>query len=420
MIRDLPNSTPRRPIGSNIAYRGDLGCQRFGFGPAIMPSRRSHQAPYFSGKFGDPIEDFLVQYEELANCCGLTDREKVRIVTRYIPLSLHYFWMSLDGYKARNWTDLRRELKDAYKDSSAVNCHMEQEHHSKIRRADHAPTSVPVSPHVSMPPPAPPPQPQPITMLPHPNPQTTSNPDPFFDIFAAEREKHETRAYKLSVPRRSDPIATPSASAPAASTACPVSTAVPFPPATATAQPNLPCHHQSATEDQQLITESQNGPMEVKPTQTTPPHAPVASPTVRKELVECPQVRRMETSSRKETSDAVYTNATMQRTQARSQNESVPPCEIVVTIRDSSIPLHVNSTANHSCHPPPNLFTGHGHCTVNAASQDLATVRSLLSTVPLSALSTVWTNTGTAVYAAVTSTSVLATCCSAWLYLDNG
>jgi hypothetical protein len=67
-----------------------------------MPSRRSPQAPHFSGKFGDPIEDFLVRYEELANCCGLTDREKVKIVIQYIPLSLHYFWMSLDGYKARN------------------------------------------------------------------------------------------------------------------------------------------------------------------------------------------------------------------------------------------------------------------------------------------------------------------------------
>ena len=28
MIRDLPNSTPRRPIGSDIAYRGDLGSHR--------------------------------------------------------------------------------------------------------------------------------------------------------------------------------------------------------------------------------------------------------------------------------------------------------------------------------------------------------------------------------------------------------
>jgi hypothetical protein len=76
--------------------------------------------------------------------------------------------------------------------------------------------------------------------------------------------------------------------------------------------------------------------------------------------------------------------------------------------------------ASHSCHPLPDLFAGHGHCTLNATSQDLATVQSLLSTVPLSALFTVWTNTGTAVYAAVTYTPVLATYCFAWFYLDNG
>jgi hypothetical protein len=88
--------------------------------------------------------------------------------------------------------------------------------------------------------------------------------------------------------------------------------AAPTAPTTATAQPITQCHHQSAAEDQQLITKSQNGPMEVKPMQTTPPHVPVASPTVRKELVECPPVRCMEVSSHEETSDAGYTNAIKQ------------------------------------------------------------------------------------------------------------
>ena len=86
-----------------------------------MPSRLSHLAPNFSGKPGDPIEDFLVKYEELANCCGLTDREKVKTVIWYIRPSLDYFWMSLDGYSACNWTVFRRELKEAsYEVPSAV------------------------------------------------------------------------------------------------------------------------------------------------------------------------------------------------------------------------------------------------------------------------------------------------------------
>ena len=63
---------------------------RFGSGRTAMPSRLSHLVPNFSGKSGEPIEDFLVKYEELADCCGLTDREKVKTVIRYIPPSLHY------------------------------------------------------------------------------------------------------------------------------------------------------------------------------------------------------------------------------------------------------------------------------------------------------------------------------------------
>jgi hypothetical protein len=80
-----------------------------------MPSRRFHYAPYFSGRVSDPIEDFLDEYEELANSCGLTDRQKVETIIRYIHLTLRDLWKSIDGYIAHDWMNFRRELDDISK-----------------------------------------------------------------------------------------------------------------------------------------------------------------------------------------------------------------------------------------------------------------------------------------------------------------
>ena len=101
---------------------------RFATVPTIMPPPRSYDAPYFSGRVSDPIEDFLDEYEELANSCGLTERQKVETVTRYISPSLRDFWKSLDSYQAHNWTDLRLTLEEIYDGPSAPtrSCHSEQ------------------------------------------------------------------------------------------------------------------------------------------------------------------------------------------------------------------------------------------------------------------------------------------------------
>ena len=45
----------------------------FATGP-LQCRHRSDKAPYFSGRVGNPIEDFLDDYEELANRCGLIGR----------------------------------------------------------------------------------------------------------------------------------------------------------------------------------------------------------------------------------------------------------------------------------------------------------------------------------------------------------
>jgi len=91
-----------------------------------MPPPRSHRAPYFSGRVGDPIEDFLSEYEELASSCGLTSRQKVEIIVCYIPLELRDLWKSLDGYLAGDWQDLRLMLEEIYESTSALSHHLEQ------------------------------------------------------------------------------------------------------------------------------------------------------------------------------------------------------------------------------------------------------------------------------------------------------
>jgi hypothetical protein len=71
----------------------------------------------------ESIEDFLREYEEFADGCGLTDRQKLDTVTRYPTSDLREFWKSLDGYVASNWRDLKRELLKLYAGTSAPRRH---------------------------------------------------------------------------------------------------------------------------------------------------------------------------------------------------------------------------------------------------------------------------------------------------------
>jgi hypothetical protein len=56
-------------------------------GPAAMPAALSHHAPYFSGEGGESLNDFLREYEELADDHRLTERQKVDWVIRYVACS---------------------------------------------------------------------------------------------------------------------------------------------------------------------------------------------------------------------------------------------------------------------------------------------------------------------------------------------
>jgi len=75
-----------------------------------MPSVRSKIAPHFSGDIEHPIEDFLDEYEGLADKYGLSGREKVETVTRYVDRSQRHVWQNLPGFINRDWDNFRHEL----------------------------------------------------------------------------------------------------------------------------------------------------------------------------------------------------------------------------------------------------------------------------------------------------------------------
>jgi len=83
-------------------------------GVAAMPSKRSKLAPFYSGEVKHPIEDFLDEYEELADKCGLTGPQKVETVIRYIDRSQRHIWQALPGYTDRNWDNFCNELCKEY------------------------------------------------------------------------------------------------------------------------------------------------------------------------------------------------------------------------------------------------------------------------------------------------------------------
>jgi hypothetical protein len=100
--------------------------QRSASGVSAMPPPRSSRAPYYSGRVGDPIEDFLDEYNELAESCGLTERQKVEAIIRYIPLTLRDLWKSLDSFQLHDWADLRTTLEDIYDGTSSLSRHSGQ------------------------------------------------------------------------------------------------------------------------------------------------------------------------------------------------------------------------------------------------------------------------------------------------------
>jgi hypothetical protein len=88
--------------------------------PGGMPSPCSDDAPYFSGEPGDPLADFLYEYDSLASSLGLTGAQKVESIFQYIPSSVQEFWKTLDSYASKDWQAFCLEIEDLYLGMRAV------------------------------------------------------------------------------------------------------------------------------------------------------------------------------------------------------------------------------------------------------------------------------------------------------------
>jgi hypothetical protein len=104
----LPPTFPPAPTMSSCILTG----------PAAMP--RATKTPSFDGTTGEPIIEFLADYNEIADGHGLTDQQKVEFILKYIPFSHKDLWKSLKGYATGDWTTFRRELEKLYPDMDAA------------------------------------------------------------------------------------------------------------------------------------------------------------------------------------------------------------------------------------------------------------------------------------------------------------
>ena len=91
-------------------------------GVAAMPAPRSQRAPRFSARDDELISEFLHEYEDLADGNGLTEKQKVETMIRYVPCDLRKLWKTLPGYRATKWRRFREELIELHPDITEQAC----------------------------------------------------------------------------------------------------------------------------------------------------------------------------------------------------------------------------------------------------------------------------------------------------------
>jgi hypothetical protein len=113
----LPTLPPAFPLAPPMT-------SRILTGPAAMP--RATKTPNFDGATGEPIIEFLTDYNEIADTHYLTDQQKVEYILKYIPPSQKDLWRSLKGYTTGDWTTFSKELEKLYPDIDAATRYSKQ------------------------------------------------------------------------------------------------------------------------------------------------------------------------------------------------------------------------------------------------------------------------------------------------------
>jgi len=78
-----------------------------------MPAPGLRQAPDFDLQNPEELQEFLEEFEKLAKRCGLTMREKVKMVVRYVDRETKRFWKRLEGY-GEDYARLKKKILGAY------------------------------------------------------------------------------------------------------------------------------------------------------------------------------------------------------------------------------------------------------------------------------------------------------------------
>ncbi|KAF8639251.1 hypothetical protein AX17_001616 [Amanita inopinata Kibby_2008] len=81
-----------------------------------MPAPGNPRAPHFDSKYPEELRDFLKEFDEYAEACGLTTQDKARVVVRYTDAETKRFWKCLEGYD-ENFEMLKGKILKSYSKS---------------------------------------------------------------------------------------------------------------------------------------------------------------------------------------------------------------------------------------------------------------------------------------------------------------
>ncbi|KAF8634280.1 hypothetical protein AX17_004236 [Amanita inopinata Kibby_2008] len=85
-------------------------------GIAGMPAPGSSRAPDFDPRYPEELKSFLEEFEEHAAACGLSEKEKTKVVVRYTDAKTRQFWKSLEGY-GEDFEVLKGKILESYSKS---------------------------------------------------------------------------------------------------------------------------------------------------------------------------------------------------------------------------------------------------------------------------------------------------------------
>ena len=85
-----------------------------------MPAASASQVPLFSGKMKD-IWDFLDDFEQQAESCGLTDVENCSMVIRYLDKKTQTLWKNAEGWKNGKWEEFKKSVLKDYPNTNKAN-----------------------------------------------------------------------------------------------------------------------------------------------------------------------------------------------------------------------------------------------------------------------------------------------------------